>query len=132
MVGEILLHFMKVAVELVVGMVDKTNCICKPWIGNRVEEVKIVGSFRMAFAKPVEIIHVTIPLAHILILGEVTTRTAVSQISQSFFRFHPKGPHMSVLISLGVERSVCSAPVTATAVFKLANEVPTRAIAYKV
>ena len=38
---------MEIFIELVVGMVDETNRMDESWIGNRVEEMKDVGTFRV-------------------------------------------------------------------------------------
>ena len=132
MVGQVLLYLVEILIELVVWVVDETNCIWEPWIGNRVEEMKDVGRFRMTLSKSVEVVHITVPFSHVLVPSKISTWIVEPQISQSLFGLHPKSPHVSVLISLGIKSSICRASIPATLAFKLANKIPTRAIPYKV
>ena len=71
LISEVLLDRMEIFIELIVGVVDENDCTCEPWIGNRVEEMKDVGTFRVTLAKPVEVIHVAIPLSHIFVVGKI-------------------------------------------------------------
>ena len=47
---------MEIFIEFIVGMVDENDRTCEPWIGNRVKEMKDVGTFRVTLAKSVEVI----------------------------------------------------------------------------
>jgi len=81
MVGQVLLYLVETLIELVVWVVDEANGICEPWIGNRVEEMKDVGRFRMTLSKSVEVVHVTVPFSYVLVPSKVSTWTIVPQVS---------------------------------------------------
>ena len=51
---------------------------------------------------------------------------------QTLSSFHPKGLHVSVLISLGIQGSIGSASIATALAFKLANKIPTWAFPHEV